>query len=119
MKVCALENTSAVHGRDAGSHGVTLTAATVSPDRIRKAWEQHRSQPEYPRDLCIQQLLENRSSQTREATIWSRVDWVEGKHEELRPIGNSIANTVLGVVDFHWPPVIDCAEVDGLNIAKA
>jgi hypothetical protein len=47
------------------------------------------------------------------------VDWVEGKHEELRPLGNSIANRVLGVVDFHWPPVIDCAEVDGLNIAKA
>ena len=119
MGHCAAENTTAVHGRDAGSCGAAFSTSTVLPDTPRKAWKQQPGEVEYARNQCVRPLLGKRSFRAPEtANCWS-VDRFEGKDEKQPPIGKPVADTVHCVVNAPWPAVRDGGEMGGLNSAKA
>ena len=67
MDICASELPKTAHGVDSGPHRVTVTAKTLPPDGIQNAWERSQTRADYPRDLCVHQLLEDQARRNPES----------------------------------------------------
>src|SRR5271157_2756535 len=67
MDLCASESPKTGRGSALGSHHVALTSPTLLSDGVQNAWGWNQTQAEYPRDLCVHQLLQEQARRTPEA----------------------------------------------------
>jgi len=67
MDLCASESPKTGRGSALGSHHVALTSPTLLSDGVQNAWGWNQTQVEYPRDLCVHQLLQEQARRTPEA----------------------------------------------------
>src|SRR5271169_2335715 len=64
MELCASDMPKTTHGGAPGTHHVASTALPLVTDGIRQVWPWNQTQSDYPRELCLRQLLEDQSRRT-------------------------------------------------------